>query len=1308
MVVIRSMELTQKKTTMTFKQLDGILRTVDPTTGQRVSLSHKCTELDRQIPNLMGVSKPILEHVVFCHQEDSSWPLQEGAVLKKRFDDIFDSTKYAKALEAIKASRKDYASQVKDLKAELEGLKSHKHAANGFRNELEKCQDEISGVDDQINECVKIIAEEDAIIAEKRKILLDIQAFEAKLDDKSFELSREDAVLEKQKELLGDDVMEDKTTDELKEMLRELDDKQGYQSARALQEKELQIQRIGRNLEVIRRAANDLNTRRGKLEAAKEAHAEVLRQRFKIMEQIHKKHQIDLMTQSQDVESHAMTQGTTATSMTLSTIFTSSSINGDDGTNISDEDVDAFLRALRHKETTLKNEWDNAKRKHQTDEDDLQSEISELQAQKSAVENDRRRTEMTKNEAMRELSMVSGQMSSSLTRVRKSDVDEAKRHAAQLAATRDELNNNPRREDIAKEIRVQEEKLKSISATVEQDTKIRDQLRLQSEQQNEIVMLEGQVTQEFEVLEEKIKDNSFLLSSHGEAHVRVTKEDPVSPLDILSNNVRRKHLDAEDEVSRSNTDLSRIQIQLSEKKALITSHMQRLQNLQYRANQLNREGGGVQKIGSIIRAIIRQDDNPSPQLIHANAKPQDVLAYLTDQINECNAMDDKPEQVKRIIKRLKKMVKTSAACPCCTREFQNEQELDVFFNRMNELGDEDVSELMTSQKSQQIAPMLQKYETWRKSVSEHMNEHLEYTRLLADTTEVEQLIEKDGNSEVKDLEAELQSAQSKVNEKKEVASELQQLLTAVNGIQDVAKRMWEKMCQVKEKRERLKYMFCGDLGDDRRDLKTVERDLQKSADAKEQAYYQINKLNNELKSFNEKISRVTNQASTAERTAREKEDTYNRDQAASKRKDELNAQLEKLSEEDRALEKKIVPIRHELMRKESDRQSLREQNNMAEAVLSDAMNGFDRDVAKLQEIIEKVNYYIKQNTDKEIEDVEQKLAENVEEIRNEETMLANLKPEIEHLKRQVNEGERQKKVIQDNLSLIKLSEEVQKMEEDVRRLDDELNAMGRDDAQKALDESRRRRDEEQEKRARCEGRKQGLSDQKRTLKKKLNEQEYKDIDERHRVKMIEHETTQIVVSDLDKYYDALDKALLRYHGLKISDINRIIAELWSLTYKGEDITNIEIVSGQESGSRANRSYNYRIVMSKGGTKMDMRGRCSAGQRVLASIVIRLALAETFCLNCGVMALDEPTTNLDYENKRGLAIALAQIIASRAAQSNFQLVVITHDEDFVSMMKQELSAQTGFNMPERYYQVSREEGHDGRFYSKIHAIDWDEL
>jgi len=90
----------------------------------------------------------------------------------------------------------------------------------------------------------------------------------------------------------------------------------------------------------------------------------------------------------------------------------------------------------------------------------------------------------------------------------------------------------------------------------------------------------------------------------------------------------------------------------------------------------------------------------------------------------------------------------------------------------------------------------------------------------------------------------------------------------------------------------------------------------------------------------------------------------------------------------------------------------------------------------------------------------------------------------------------------------------------------------------------------------------------------------------------------------------------------------------------------------------------------------MKGRCSAGQRVLAGIVIRLALAETFCLSCGILALDEPTTNLDAENKKGLAHALARIIADRSRQHNFQLVTITHDEDFVTLMRNELASQSG--------------------------------
>ena len=68
-------------------------------------------------------------------------------------------------------------------------------------------------------------------------------------------------------------------------------------------------------------------------------------------------------------------------------------------------------------------------------------------------------------------------------------------------------------------------------------------------------------------------------------------------------------------------------------------------------------------------------------------------------------------------------------------------------------------------------------------------------------------------------------------------------------------------------------------------------------------------------------------------------------------------------------------------------------------------------------------------------------------------------------------------------------------------------------------------------------------------------------------------------------------------------------------------------------------------------------------KVLASILIRLALAECFGANCGMIALDEPTTNLDAENAEALAAALNRIIEYRKSQSNFQLIVITHDEKF---------------------------------------------
>lgn len=125
------------------------------------------------------------------------------------------------------------------------------------------------------------------------------------------------------------------------------------------------------------------------------------------------------------------------------------------------------------------------------------------------------------------------------------------------------------------------------------------------------------------------------------------------------------------------------------------------------------------------------------------------------------------------------------------------------------------------------------------------------------------------------------------------------------------------------------------------------------------------------------------------------------------------------------------------------------------------------------------------------------------------------------------------------------------------------------------------------------------------------------------------------------------------------DLRPLIANIHSLAlWITLDIDGIKISSDSEGGV-TKRSYNYRVsgeseicefkvihrlfqvVMTKDQVEMDMRGRCSAGQKMLASIIIRLALADSFGQNCGILALDEPTNALDTENIDALAASLIE-------------------------------------------------------------------
>lgn len=201
-----------------------------------------------------------------------------------------------------------------------------------------------------------------------------------------------------------------------------------------------------------------------------------------------------------------------------------------------------------------------------------------------------------------------------------------------------------------------------------------------------------------------------------------------------------------------------------------------------------------------------------------------------------------------------------------------------------------------------------------------------------------------------------------------------------------------------------------------------------------------------------------------------------------------------------------------------------------------------------------------------------------------------------------------------------------------------------------------------------------------SINKELQLPQYKDSARNFKKAYYENYVLTKIIDDLNTYCETLEKALTNFHADKMAKINRLIIDLWRSIYKGNDIDYIKINTEETKGTSKKRSYTYRVVASKNDSLMDFRGQSSAGQRVLACLIIRIALAETFGGTCGVLALDEPTTNLDHHNIESLCEALNKLVEEREIQSNFMLIVITHDEQFIRTLGRVTS----------YWRVSRDQ------------------
>lgn len=137
----RSMKVSQKGKGQQpkFETMDSVVTMENVSTGEKTTLSRpRMADINNDMSDAMGVSKAIINNVIFCHQEDSNWPLEEPKELKKKFDAIFGTTEYNRVIEKLIKISKEYNDRQKEKTGDLKLLENIKSQAEVKQLQLRK------------------------------------------------------------------------------------------------------------------------------------------------------------------------------------------------------------------------------------------------------------------------------------------------------------------------------------------------------------------------------------------------------------------------------------------------------------------------------------------------------------------------------------------------------------------------------------------------------------------------------------------------------------------------------------------------------------------------------------------------------------------------------------------------------------------------------------------------------------------------------------------------------------------------------------------------------------------------------------------------------------------------------------------------------------------------------------------------------------------------------------------------------------------------------------------------------------------
>ena len=1275
-LIVRNFQLSMKKNKYEFKRLEQVLKSIN-SNGELVTINSTCMDTDKQVPLLMHASKAILENVIFCHQEEINWPFSESGNLKKVFDEIFDTAKYTKALDDLKEIGKKFKEKTKELKNQLELMQ--KDVDN-----YKRIQKNIEFSNSKINELTLIGEKLDEEYQDKKKDLEKLLNIEKQYtqyqNGVNMAKTKRDEKMIQMKNILDDPIFEDYTKDEMV-----------YHNY---------IKNYQENEKMKKEGPSQSNEKHNKLIFLREEISKINMQKNDIEKNIIKKEQTykNFIQNKKEVllELKNMNEFEDINNMPLESINNNMIINillkykSDLSTdeNTLDEKLKQFTSKVTEKE-------------------------NELQVNKQLYENKIKEIEglnTQKNELVKMLNNIDFN-SQKLSDVEKSLQNEEKILNKVNYDIKQWQNNILALENSSSEIKLKKNNLGLQNLEEKADFTM---LKFQIEKLKQMNIIYNRSIVEYIKIINKMNIIFSVNLSYDKNHICNNINEVIS---FIEN--KKKDIIEEKQKIRENNLIINLEIEqnnniIKEKNKYIINLKKEKENIINQIQQNFKEHGinfedsnDLSQIYNLKSCVEKEISNNDKIIFSSNFETDflnDFIIYIKEnkKCKVCKSnLDDK--YVNILSKEKNKEIESIN-----TNIEQNKKILEKnnkILNLINSFND-----IFTKLKN--ISEEIEKEEKAMKDInfkikdlinkkSEFENSSKAKTELLLSMEEITNNKSTDENiyklknlkeeiiSQIKDLCNHLGFPCTEEPEINETVEIIVKMGDTVNQVLDMNKELINNGNKINELNH--------NITDKLNEIPAIDINIKKLQNEKNEilALKDENEIKKRIKYIDDQINLQNGEKLNLE-NEREKsqqlliilnEKKKSFEKIYQEKKNNIKLIQEKISQwliknkyiYDELYKSLKEEINNKLNTNSNENTNSNTDNNIEmkhQEDLDDILMDLDEDNDKknkksVEEKKEKDSKGNKENIN--IDNLYEKQINNLNNKKiGLDTQLMLYNKELEELSGEAKEIEDQKKqeqikknIYNNNYILFKIKSDLIKLEQFIKEHEGKL----KDGSKLAtIKVTLTKKVEELSNTINKNiGKVEELKNNLNRLTQELKNGTYTNIEKKYNKLKLNYIASIQTQKEIENYHEALDQSLLKYHGKRMEEINKLINYYWSMTYKGKDIKSIEIKSDFEKTAKT-RNYNYRIVFfTPGGSGLDMRGRCSAGQKILASIIIRLALAETFCNNCGILCLDEPTTNLDEENSKSLAKALREIIQSRSEDQNFQLIVITHDPVFVDLL-----------------------------------------